>query len=193
MQKTCTVALKEWAVVQRALLEGKQTILLRKGGLIEETGEFNLHAREFLILPTYIHSDERRNDIQPQYLNWLDDENSRRTSDGLIRFKSICTCHEIIKIKSADSLAKLSPEHIWSESYINMRLNWEPYKPLFALVVRAYRLSDPVVIAAKTSYYGCKSWVDLEESILVKDPIPALDDQEFQQKHQIFCELINNL
>ena len=54
-----TTALKEWAVVQRSLLEGHQIILLRKGGLIEESGDFDLRAERFLLYPTYAHETER--------------------------------------------------------------------------------------------------------------------------------------
>ena len=35
-------ALKEWAVVARALGSGRQTLLLRKGGIHERRGEFEV-------------------------------------------------------------------------------------------------------------------------------------------------------
>ena len=59
LQDTLTAALKEWAVTQRSLLEGHQIILLRKGGIVEETGDFDLKAKQFLIYPTYAHETER--------------------------------------------------------------------------------------------------------------------------------------
>src|SRR5919106_7063159 len=52
-----TVALKEWAVVCRALEEGRQMILLRKGGIYEAAGEFEVEHREFLLFPTYLHQN----------------------------------------------------------------------------------------------------------------------------------------
>ena len=51
-------ALKEWAAVCRALEEGRQSVLLRKGGIIEETRDFALVERRFLLFPTYEHQDE---------------------------------------------------------------------------------------------------------------------------------------
>jgi hypothetical protein len=36
------VALKEWAVICQALAEGRQTILLRKGGIAEPGGAFRV-------------------------------------------------------------------------------------------------------------------------------------------------------
>src|SRR5689334_22817537 len=53
------VALKEWAVVCAALASGRQIVLLRKGGIYEAAGEFELENREFLLFPTYLHQKRR--------------------------------------------------------------------------------------------------------------------------------------
>ena len=42
-------ALKEWSAAVHAMLDGRQTVLLRKGGIHEK--RFDLAAREFLLLP----------------------------------------------------------------------------------------------------------------------------------------------
>ena len=80
MSNELTVALKEWAVVQRSLLEGHQIILLRKGGLIEESGDFDLRAGQFLLYPTYAHETERAGDVQPCFGQWLSEEEARKTA-----------------------------------------------------------------------------------------------------------------
>src|ERR1700733_10380188 len=54
---TLSVALKEWATVCRALTEGRQMLLLRKGGIYESGGEFELEHRQFLFFPTYLHQN----------------------------------------------------------------------------------------------------------------------------------------
>ena len=59
LQETPTTALKEWAVTQRSLLEGHQIVLLRGGGIVEEAGDFDLKAKQFLIYPAYAHETER--------------------------------------------------------------------------------------------------------------------------------------
>src|SRR6185437_3452434 len=51
------IALKEWAVVCRALESGRQVVLLRKGGIYEAAGEFEVEHREFLLFPTYLHQN----------------------------------------------------------------------------------------------------------------------------------------
>src|SRR6266545_131506 len=48
-------ALKEWAVVVEAIREGRQIILLRKGGIHERGDRFAAEAGEFLFFPTFEH------------------------------------------------------------------------------------------------------------------------------------------
>ncbi|HQU41894.1 MAG TPA: DUF1802 family protein, partial [Pirellulales bacterium] len=48
-------AFKEWAVVCRALAGGRQSLILRKGGIVEEGGEFRPDHPEFLLFPTFSH------------------------------------------------------------------------------------------------------------------------------------------
>ena len=49
------IALKEWASVCAALGDGRQIILLRKGGIYESAGEFEIEHRQFVLFPTYLH------------------------------------------------------------------------------------------------------------------------------------------
>src|ERR1051325_10767172 len=51
------VALKEWASVCSALEEGRQIILLRKGGILESIGGFDLEHPQFFLFPTYLHQN----------------------------------------------------------------------------------------------------------------------------------------
>src|SRR5438045_8422084 len=53
------IALKEWATVCHALETGRQMILLRKGGIYEAAGEFELENPRFLLFPTYLHQNRK--------------------------------------------------------------------------------------------------------------------------------------
>lgn len=55
----CRVALKEWAVTPRALDQGEQVLLLRKGVIHEEGKEFRVVHPEFLIHPTHLRAPTR--------------------------------------------------------------------------------------------------------------------------------------
>ena len=53
--KSSRIALKEWAVTVRALNQGSQVLLLRKGGIREEGKDFRVVHPEFILYPTYEH------------------------------------------------------------------------------------------------------------------------------------------
>src|SRR5579862_6939082 len=48
-------AFKEWAVICAALAQGKQSIILRKGGIAEDEGEFGVEHTRFWLYPTFTH------------------------------------------------------------------------------------------------------------------------------------------
>ena len=50
-----TAALKEWAVAIDALEQGKTICLLRKGGIREKGGRFDVDRQQVLLYPTYEH------------------------------------------------------------------------------------------------------------------------------------------
>ena len=56
MELTTTLhALKEWAVAVNALESGKTIMLLRKGGIHERGGRFQVAHEQVLLYPTYEH------------------------------------------------------------------------------------------------------------------------------------------
>src|SRR5271166_3261085 len=59
--QSCAVAFKEWASVCDALLDGRQTIILRKGGINEgpAPGVFMPDHSEFWLYPTWVHQAEQ--------------------------------------------------------------------------------------------------------------------------------------
>ena len=59
MQVSCEIAFREWAPVVDALGRGEQIIILRKGGIRENRGEFLVDHREFWLFPTQFHEAER--------------------------------------------------------------------------------------------------------------------------------------
>jgi len=43
-------ALKEWATVVKALENGDQTVILRKGGILETASGFKIESKKFLLI-----------------------------------------------------------------------------------------------------------------------------------------------
>src|SRR3954447_15542724 len=76
-------ALKEWAAVCKALAEGRQALLLRKGGIAEPGGDFVVQHSRFWLLPTYVH--QQREGLQPEAHPLLDQAEAERPPAGVVR------------------------------------------------------------------------------------------------------------
>src|ERR687889_2309993 len=87
------IALKEWAIVCKALEKGKQMLLLRKGGIMEYRKGFEVKHNEFLLYPTFEHQSvesikveykEKLKEIleeQKKYYNNNNNNNNRKEID----------------------------------------------------------------------------------------------------------------
>ena len=62
-------------------------------------------------------------------------------------------------------LAALSSHHVWTEEFLESRLRWRPKQPITVLELRCSALRQPLVVQNKDSYWGCFSWVDLEQGL----------------------------
>jgi hypothetical protein len=156
---------------------------VRKGGIIEESGDFDLRSRTFLLQPTYAHQTERSGDIQSRYAAMLEQEELSRADASVVRFEAACEVVDVIRVKDADALIGLSSEHIWSEQFLRGRFEWEPYKPVSVLVVRAYLLSEPIEVAFEPEYGGCKSWSELSNPVPTAGATAAIaDSAEFERQ-----------
>ena len=65
------IALKEWAIICKALEDGRQTLLLRKGGILEYRKGFEVKHSEFLLYPTFEH--QSMNSIKTEYKEKLNE------------------------------------------------------------------------------------------------------------------------
>ena len=190
LQETLTTALKEWAVTQRSLLEGHQILLLRKGGLIEETGDFDLKAGQFLLYPTYAHETERAGDLQPCFGQWLREEEDRKLPPSEIRMEAAAEVSDVVQVDDRTKLLSLAPQHIWSPQFINGRYDWEPYKPVFVLLLRVYALPSPVVLPVERSYGGCRSWIELAEPVPTFGAVPTVSDARYARRRALTLALL---
>lgn len=171
------LALKEWAVTERALGRGRQIVLLRKGGIREESREFRVPQSEFLIYPTYEHQKEEL--LKPAYRAELRATLPERGDPARISFSYWARLEEIIELTEEEKLEALSPEFIWTTRYVQARLHWKPKTPLQALLVRVYRLEPPQEVPFLPSYAGCKSWVVLDRDVPLGALSPVLAEEEF--------------
>lgn len=176
-------ALKEWACVVKALGEGKQILLLRKGGIAEEGTEFKMEESEFFLFPTFEHQE--RTKLKPQDQPLIDE--TLKQADlwaGKVGLSCYAEVVEVFQVKTLEPLLRLAPYHIWSEVMVGERFNWHPQEPLFVPILRVYRLPSPLLIDSLQRYGGCKSWVEFDRPIPTQGAKPVLTDVDFQLQQE---------
>jgi len=170
-----SVALKEWHLVITDLLAGRQAILLRKGGILEAENQFLLEHTHFLLYPTFIHQDPRmlKPDRRP-HIQLLPAEPRE------IQITGHAQVAQIFEVPSRQQLEQLSDLHPWDAPFLDMRFNYRPEKPLYLVLLKAFKLQTPITIKSTIEYAGCKSWVPLLSPIDISHSTPALPDKELR-------------
>jgi len=175
-------AFKEWAVVCAALATGRQTLILRKGGIHEGREGFRVEHGEFWLFPTKFH--QRREDVVSEAWPLLDEVQSCGQPSE-VSLDLYAVVEEVHHLFDRSALARLSGRHIWSEATVEQRFNYRT-PGLFALVVRLFRRSVPLMLTDSPDFAGCKSWVDLHTPISTVGLHPVVDGSTFaQEQHQI--------
>ena len=181
-------ALKEWAVAVKALETGATALVVRKGGIREKA--FAVEDSRFLLLPGYEH--QRPELLKPEHRGLMDDI-PNLSDDGPLRFTSFAGVHAAYEVSEAEDLEALDAHHIWTPEYAESRFKWRPKKPLTVLVLRAYLLAEPVELAYRDEYGGCKSWIELAEPVSAEGSRPALSDEDFERLASPALEVLRGL
>jgi len=79
-------------------------------------------------------------------------------------------------------LETLTPHHIWTVDYASKRLSWRPNYPLTVALIRVYEIQKPQLIPLLDDYTGCKSWVNLAQTVPLGHMKPVLSRQQYQEK-----------
>jgi hypothetical protein len=176
---TLSIALKEWDLVISDLLAGRQAILLRKGGILEANNEFELEHKRLLFYPTFVHQDPKM--AKPERRAEL-----RRAAaePSEIEISGYGDVARIFEVPVADGIPaarakidQLSDLHLWDAPLLDMRFAYRPEKPLYIVVIRAFKLFAPIRIQNTLEYAGCKSWVPLEQEIDISNATQSLPEQ----------------
>ncbi|MEY3394893.1 MAG: hypothetical protein RL346_1129 [Verrucomicrobiota bacterium] len=178
-------AFKEWRVVCDALASGRQTVILRKGGIHEGKEGFSFAHDSFFLFPTHFHAQMeqvREGDFMPE----------REWEPGdLIGIRSYAEVTAAVTLRSWEQIARLLPYHIYKEDTIRDRFEWDgkgmASGSIQLAIVRVYELARPWRLTYEKRYGGCRSWVDLPEPpegwleeaipVIKNDPFVALAEQ----------------
>lgn len=202
------LALKEWASVVEAFGDGRQLVLIRKGGLIEPGSGFELQGDEFLFYPTYEH--QTVNFVREEFRSQWDAALGRKPSDdraGTVpagegvssaagptarTLRIGCYGRAVYSKQVTDPsvIKRLEPFHLYNDAFLQQRLKWQPEQPLVVVVVRAFRLPQVHALPAAPHYAGCKSWVELDAPVPLDGAQPALADGAFDERLQTIRSIL---
>jgi hypothetical protein len=166
-------ASKEWAVTCEALATGRQSLLLRKGGIHERNGRFEVEHGEFWLFPTRFHQnpDEVREDARPL----LQQVANELPPSGSVRLSLYAVVEEVIELSQEPLLPRLANLQILAEETLVERFHYR--RPgLYVLPVRIYRRVEPLTLADTPQFAGCRTWVDLGQDLGTNALIPVLSD-----------------
>jgi hypothetical protein len=177
-------ALKEWAVIVHALLEGEQIIDVRKGGIKEDGRHFDVPARRFWLSPTAEHQDAAL--LKPAYGHYVDLADAAPVGSP-ITVQGWADAVDIATITDPEHLDAIDSKEIWTREYVESRFKWKQRDPLWVLVLRVHRLAEPLTVQWNDEYGGCTSWVTYDG--LPADPasVPSevvLSDVAFEAKRK---------
>ena len=176
-------ALKEWAAVVHALLEGEQIVDLRKGGLREDGRHFDVPARRLWLYPTAEH--QRPELLKAAYRHWTELAEAAPVGTA-ITLSAWADITDIATVTEPEHLAALDSKSVWTDDYAQSRLKWKRRDPLWVLVLRVHRLTEPITVPWRDSYGGCTSWVPLADLPDVAEVAsePVLSDVAFAAKRK---------
>lgn len=169
-------ALKEWAVVCKALEEGRQVVLLRKGGILEYKQGFEVKHEKFLMFPTFEH--QSKDHLQADYAGKLDEVLKEQPAAGTNVMTSYAEVVDIKEITDRAAFRPLEKYHVWNESYVNARMDYNPKKPMSVILLRVFKLDKPVSVDTKAEWAGCKSWIPVDIDVA---GAPVLDNLQFNK------------
>ena len=173
-------AFKEWAVVADALGHGRQVVILRKGGISEGQGGFQVDHPEFLLFPTLYH--QQRESVIPEAQVRYDVIAPLFPPADKLRLEFAARVVAWRRIDSLAAAQRLHGQHIWRDEVVAERFEWGQQQNIFALAVRVIRLPVAVEIPMLPQYGGCKSWIDLETEVDTSTAAPVMNDQDFSSR-----------
>ncbi len=179
MESANGVALKEWAVICRALGEGRQIVLLRKGGIREPSKGFTVEHDEFFLFPTYVH--QNGDELIETARAALPDVARGAPPGGILRLDLYATVAAAIEVSELDTLRRLDGQHALAWPAVERRFHYR--RPgLHVLALRVFRLREALAVPNLARYDGCRSWVPLESDYPVDGSEPVLADADFRAR-----------
>lgn len=154
-----SVGFKDWSLICDALGQGRQSLILRKGGIVEGRQGFRFKHEAFFLFPTQFHQQAER--VRPDTLATL--VRTPPADEGTVAIRYFFALEWAEWIDDWETVARLEPFHVWREDVIRERFNYDEPQGVQCAFGRTYRLETPWMFADRSAFGGCRSWLTLPE------------------------------
>src|SRR3954452_9926661 len=173
-----SIGFKEWAIVCEAIERGRQSVLVRKGGIAEGRDGFSFKHREFFLFPTWFHEQSAK--VRTTDLTVPEEPN------GTIEIRDWVKVEFVRVITSWPVAELLEPLHVLKSEVVRERFTYEGAPGIHVAFVRAYRVTPAWTFATEKRFGGCRSWVDLPEPPPSIQLEPSLTNSEHERRREEF-------
>lgn len=173
---TLNIAFKEWAVICLALAEGRQAIILRKGGIAEPDGDFRVEHDRFWLYPTFVHQQE--SGVLDSCRPLLAAVQASVPPGDTVLLTHWAEVARVRRVETLEQARRLADLHVWTPALVEQRFHYRT-PGLYVLAVRVYRAAAPAALPVTEDYAGCKSWVELNRALPTDGATPVLSDAAF--------------
>lgn len=163
-------------MVCAALRSGRQTVLLRKGGIEEGPEGFRPEYSEFWLLPTRFH--QSADELTADGAALLHEVDAAQPPAGTLRLDLYGCVTDVFRIEKEAELPALEGLHILAPETVRDRFHYRT-PGLWVLAVRIFRRPDPFELTESPHIAGCRSWVDLRNKLPTAGLEPVLTDVPF--------------
>src|SRR6266576_4213232 len=172
---------KEWSLVCDALGRGRQSVILRKGGIAEGRGGFSFRRREFFLFPTFFHEQIAKVRIAAADI---------AAPGNTIAIRWYAKVERVLRINSVAIAEALAPLHILSIGVVRERFGYKG-DGLNVAFVRIFEVSPVWVLQNEKRFSGCRSWIDLPPLPDMKMK-PVLDDAVHEKLRAQFDQIVSS-
>lgn len=151
-----TAAFKEWALICEALGSGRQSLIVRKGGIAEGREGFSFRNQEFFLFPTWFHEQLASTTLPP-------DTPVPEEPGEEIEIRYAAAVERTAVLTDLEQVHRLRAMHVWRDTVIEERFRYDDAPGVHIALVRVFRLDPPRRLRMEKRYGGCRSWVDLPE------------------------------
>lgn len=169
------IAFKDWAAVCDAMGQGRQSLIVRKGGIAEGREGFQFKHAAFFLYPTAYH--ELTAKLRPGLADGL--QTAPATRDDVVEIRDFFQLDWAATVTDWPAVQALEPFHPYREEVVRERFDYDGEPGVQVAFGRAYRFARPWSFPSETSFGGCRSWIKLPGGASALSSMsPALSDAQ---------------